>query len=42
MKSNGNTKKKILGYIFSEKVVLEKGRVATTLPLGSYSGFNQY
>ena len=29
-KSDGNTKKKILGCIFSEKVVLEKGRVATT------------
>jgi hypothetical protein len=29
-KSNGNTKKKILSCIFSEKVVLEKGRVATT------------
>ena len=28
-KSNANTKKKILGCIFSEKVVLEKGRVAT-------------
>ena len=29
-KSDGKTKKKILGCIFSEKVVLEKGRVATT------------
>ena len=27
--SNGETKKKILGCIFSEKIVLEKGRVAT-------------
>jgi hypothetical protein len=30
-KSNGKTKKKILSFIFSEKVVFEKGRVATTL-----------
>ena len=29
-KSDGKTKKKILSCIFSEKVVLEKGRVATT------------
>ena len=29
-KSNGKTKKKILGCIFSEKLVLEKGKVATT------------
>jgi len=29
-KSEGKTKKKILGCIFSEKMVLEKGRVATT------------
>ena len=29
-KSNGLTKKKILGCIFSEKLVLENGRVATT------------
>ena len=29
-KSDGKSKKKILGCIFSEKVVLEKGRVATT------------
>jgi site-specific DNA recombinase len=28
--SDGKTKKKILSCIFSEKVVLEKGRVATT------------
>jgi hypothetical protein len=27
--STGETKKKILGCIFSEKLVLEKGRVAT-------------
>lgn len=30
-KSDGKSKKKILSCIFSEKVVLEKGRVATTL-----------
>jgi hypothetical protein len=30
MKSDGKTKKKILSCCFSEKVVLEKGRVATT------------
>ena len=29
-KSDGKTKKKILSCIFSEKVILEKGRVATT------------
>ena len=29
-KSDGKTKKKILGCIFSEKLVLEKGKVATT------------
>ena len=29
-KSDGKTKKKILGCIFSEKMILEKGRVATT------------
>ena len=29
-KSNGEVKKKILGCIFSEKLVLEKGKVATT------------
>ncbi len=29
-KSDGATKKKILGCIFSEKLVLEKGRVATS------------
>jgi hypothetical protein len=29
-KSDEKTKKKILGCIFSEKVILEKGRVATT------------
>jgi hypothetical protein len=28
-KANGATKKKILGSIFSEKLVLEKGKVAT-------------
>jgi hypothetical protein len=28
-KSDGATKKKILGCIFSKKLVLEKGRVAT-------------
>src|ERR1035437_238434 len=27
--SNGETKKKILSCIFSEKIILEKGRVAT-------------
>ena len=35
-KSNGKTKKKILGCIFSEKLVLEKGKVATyefTIPI---------
>ena len=30
MTANGRTKKKILGCIFSEKLILEKGRVATT------------
>jgi hypothetical protein len=30
MTADGRTKKKILGCIFSEKLVLEKGRVATT------------
>jgi hypothetical protein len=33
---NGKTKKKILGCIFSEKLVLEKGKVATynfTIPI---------
>ena len=29
-KSDGAAERKILGYIFSEKLVLEKGRVATT------------
>ena len=29
-KSNGAVMKKILGCIFSEKLVLEKGKVATT------------
>jgi hypothetical protein len=28
--ADGQTKKKILGCIFSEKLVLKKGRVATT------------
>ena len=28
--ADGQTKRKILGCIFSEKLVLEKGRVATT------------
>ena len=28
-KADGKTKKKILGCIFSEKLILEKGRVAT-------------
>lgn len=28
-KSDGATKKKILGYIFAEKLFLEKGKVAT-------------
>jgi len=28
-KSDGKTKKKILGCIFSEKLILEKGKVAT-------------
>jgi hypothetical protein len=28
-KSDGKTKKKIIGCIFSEKLVLEKGKVAT-------------
>jgi site-specific DNA recombinase len=28
-KADGNTKRKILGCIFSEKMILEKGRVAT-------------
>jgi hypothetical protein len=34
--NNGQTKRKILGCIFSEKLVLEKGRVATipfTVPI---------
>ena len=29
IKSDGKTKKKILGCIFSEKLILEKGKVAT-------------
>jgi len=29
-KSDGNTKKKILGCIFTEKLIIEKGRVANT------------
>ncbi len=29
-KADGRTKKKILGYIFDEKLVIENGRVATT------------
>ena len=29
-KIDGQTKRKILGCIFSEKLILEKGRVATT------------
>ena len=35
-KSDGNSKKKILSCIFSKKIVLEKGRVATsefTIPI---------
>lgn len=29
-KADGNTKKKILGCIFTEKLIIEKGRVANT------------
>lgn len=29
IKADGKTKKKILGCIFSEKLILEKGKVAT-------------
>ena len=40
--ADGQTKRKILGCIFSEKLVFEKGRKSCNYPLhGTHTGFIQ-